>query len=74
MMERLMKNSLYERHGQKDQDGLWYDPMMITELVRNYRSHPTIFHVPNQLFYNGDLIVSRALNRPAYVIIGVFQC
>lgn len=56
LMERLMKNSLYTRYSQPDTEGLNYDPMMITELIRNYRSHPSIFHVPNQLFYNGDLV------------------
>lgn len=32
-----------------------YDARYITQLVRNYRSHPAILHVPNQLFYDGTL-------------------
>ncbi|KAL2469853.1 putative RNA helicase SDE3 [Abeliophyllum distichum] len=28
----------------------------ITKLVRNYRSHPAILHLPSELFYGGELI------------------
>lgn len=28
----------------------------ITKLVRNYRCHPTILHLPSKLFYGGELI------------------
>lgn len=32
-----------------------YDPQFITKLLRNYRSHPTILDIPNQLYYDGEL-------------------
>ena len=27
-------------------------------LLHNYRSHPSLLHLPNKLFYHGDLIPS----------------
>jgi helicase MOV-10 len=35
-----------------------YDDRVITKLVHNYRSHPAILKVPNELFYNNELIAS----------------
>ena len=32
-----------------------YDSRILTKLVQNYRSHPDILCVPNELFYNGEL-------------------
>ena len=32
-----------------------YDSRILTKLVQNYRSHPDILRVPNELFYNGEL-------------------
>lgn len=58
LMERLMGRSLYSRSDKPDADGLHYDPMMLTKLVRNYRSHPDILAVPNRLFYNEELVAS----------------
>ncbi|XP_049939512.1 putative helicase MOV-10 [Schistocerca serialis cubense] len=47
MLERLMKTcELYQEP---------YDPIYITQLVYNYRSHPDILHLPNVLFYGGNL-------------------
>ncbi|KAL8595223.1 hypothetical protein ACOMHN_043376 [Nucella lapillus] len=59
LMERLMDLPIYRRRDEPGaQDGLYYDPLLITKLVQNYRSHPTILDVPNELFYNGDLVTS----------------
>ncbi|KAM5125970.1 helicase MOV-10-like [Callospermophilus lateralis] len=50
LLERLLTyNVLYK----KGPDG--YDPQFITKLLRNYRSHPTILDIPNQLYYDGEL-------------------
>ncbi|XP_031507892.1 helicase MOV-10 isoform X1 [Papio anubis] len=50
LLERLLTyNSLYK----KGPEG--YDPQFITKLLRNYRSHPTILDIPNQLYYEGEL-------------------
>ncbi|XP_075415581.1 helicase MOV-10 [Tenrec ecaudatus] len=50
LLERLLSyNSLYK----KGPSG--FNPQFITKLLRNYRSHPTILDVPNQLYYEGEL-------------------
>ena len=33
-----------------------YDSRVVVKLVRNYRSHPDILHLPNNMFYNGELV------------------
>ena len=35
-----------------------YNSDVITKLTYNYRSHPQILKVPNNLFYDGELVVS----------------
>lgn len=51
MLERLMNWKLYKKdHNNK------FNPSYVTKLVRNYRSHPAILHVPNKLFYESELI------------------
>ncbi|XP_036198908.1 helicase MOV-10 isoform X2 [Myotis myotis] len=50
LLERLLTyNALYK----KGPDG--YNPQFITKLLRNYRSHPTILDIPNQLYYEREL-------------------
>ncbi|KAL2103238.1 hypothetical protein ACEWY4_000106 [Coilia grayii] len=52
LLERLMKhNPLY----QKDESGR-YNNRYVTKLLLNYRSHSSILKVPNELFYEGELI------------------
>nr|XP_046252029.1 putative helicase mov-10-B.1 isoform X1 [Scatophagus argus] len=49
LLERLMNNiDLYKSH-----DG--FNNRFITKLLRNYRSHPAILKIPNELFYKGEL-------------------
>lgn len=50
-MERLFEKSLYKRNSVTDQ----YNSKYITQLVKNYRSHPAILAIPNQLFYDNKL-------------------
>ncbi|KAF6017027.1 MOV10 [Bugula neritina] len=52
LLERLMEapNSLYSRN----QDG-FYNNKFVTKLLKNFRSHPEILEVPNQLFYEFEL-------------------
>lgn len=56
-LERLMQLPPYardiKRHGEGNRG---HDPLLISKLVRNYRSHPVILELPNELFYDGDLI------------------
>lgn len=53
MLERLMNSDLYK----KDRDGM-YNPRVLVKLLHNYRSHPTMLRIPNELFYDGELIPS----------------
>lgn len=50
-MERLFDKRLYKRDAATDR----YNPKYITQLVKNYRSHPAILHIPNLLFYDNKL-------------------
>ncbi|KAM6980838.1 putative helicase mov-10-B.1 [Aplochiton taeniatus] len=52
LLERLMRdNSLYQNAGA---DG-HFDSRFVTKLLRNYRSHPAVLKVPNELFYENEL-------------------
>jgi len=33
-----------------------YDDRLVVKLLRNYRSHPDILHIPNQSFYHDELV------------------
>ncbi|XP_050372396.1 probable RNA helicase SDE3 isoform X2 [Argentina anserina] len=35
------------------------DNSYVTKLVRNYRCHPDILHLPNELFYGGELLACK---------------
>ncbi|KAL6901809.1 hypothetical protein ACP4OV_004685 [Aristida adscensionis] len=35
------------------------NPNYVTKLVRNYRCHPAILHLPSELFYGGELIACK---------------
>uniref|UniRef100_A0A3P9KNL3 RNA helicase n=1 Tax=Oryzias latipes TaxID=8090 RepID=A0A3P9KNL3_ORYLA len=51
LLERLMRdNDLYKPH-----EDFGFDSNFITKLLKNYRSHPAILKVPNDLFYGGEL-------------------
>ncbi|XP_053562625.1 helicase MOV-10 [Bombina bombina] len=53
LLERLMtQNPLYK----KDENG--YNSMFVTKLLKNYRSHPDILRIPNELFYENELQVA----------------
>ncbi|XP_054905535.1 putative helicase mov-10-B.1 [Poeciliopsis prolifica] len=50
LLERLMTDfPLYQKSG-----GV-YNNSFVTKLLRNYRSHPAILKIPNELFYEGEL-------------------
>ncbi|XP_043859479.1 helicase MOV-10 [Dromiciops gliroides] len=50
LLERLLNhNPLYQK-GPKG-----YNPLLVTKLLRNYRSHPHILHIPNNRYYDGEL-------------------
>lgn len=37
-----------------------YNPKYITKLLNNYRSHPSIIHISNKLFYENELVAKVA--------------
>ena len=49
-LERLMSRDVYARAA-----GGGYNPHVLTKLVRNFRSHEELLHLPNELFYEGEL-------------------
>lgn len=50
MLERLMNEcDLYKKQNEK------YNPNYITKLLKNYRSHKHLLHVPNEQFYDNEL-------------------
>lgn len=50
-LERLIERSVY----QKSPASSVYDGRVLTKLTRNYRAHAGLLHVPNELFYDGEL-------------------
>uniref|UniRef100_A0A7N8YPM0 RNA helicase n=1 Tax=Mastacembelus armatus TaxID=205130 RepID=A0A7N8YPM0_9TELE len=64
LLERLMNhNTLY----QKCLDSGHFDTRFVTKLLQNYRSHPAILKVPNELFYENELQVhADQWDREAY--------
>uniref|UniRef100_A0A914V798 RNA helicase n=1 Tax=Plectus sambesii TaxID=2011161 RepID=A0A914V798_9BILA len=58
MIERLMKDMpVYKRRlSGETTTNPQYDSNFVTKLLRNYRSHPDIFTVSSQLFYQNELI------------------
>ncbi|XP_043406690.1 RNA helicase Mov10l1 isoform X6 [Chelonia mydas] len=57
MLERLMSQSLYQRN--EDAFGAYgsYNPLLVTKLLKNYRSHSTLLALPSKLFYHKELEV-----------------
>ncbi|XP_067420456.1 RNA helicase Mov10l1 isoform X2 [Emydura macquarii macquarii] len=57
MLERLMSQSLYQRN--EDTFGVCgsYNPLLVTKLVKNYRSHSTLLALPSKMFYHKELEV-----------------
>lgn len=51
LMEQFFNCSLYQRNASTGQ----FNTKYITQLVKNYRSHPAILHTPNILFYENSL-------------------
>lgn len=55
-LERLSWMPLYDRDDSRFGDHGNYDPMLVTKLLRNYRSHADILKVSSELFYDAELI------------------
>jgi helicase MOV-10 len=50
MIERLLKSPIYKKI-----DGKRYNPMLVTKLRDNFRSHEKLLYLPNKLFYDDQL-------------------
>lgn len=46
-----MKTNLYKKNSSTN----CYDARIVTKLLYNYRSHPSILKLSNELFYDNDL-------------------
>ena len=58
LLERLIQLPPYQRCDGVEQSESHYDTRFMTKLIHNYRSHEAILELPNELFYDGDLIVA----------------
>ncbi|XP_060775441.1 putative helicase mov-10-B.1 isoform X2 [Neoarius graeffei] len=65
LLERLMtQNPLYQKNQDDHQN---YDTCFVTKLLRNYRSHPAILKIPNELFYEDELqVFANQMEREAF--------
>lgn len=61
MLERLMNEQAIYQKGHKEPD--CYDPQYITKLLLNYRSHPAIMQIPNEMFYDNELVAMADLQE-----------
>ena len=54
----MTENSLYARKdSDENKEREIYDSRVLTKLIRNYRSHPAILKLPNEMFYDNELQV-----------------
>lgn len=59
MMERLMNSNPYQRNAVT----LTFCNRMLTQLLQNFRSHPDIINISNDLFYNSTLVPSAPVGK-----------
>nr|XP_060633769.1 RNA helicase Mov10l1 [Anolis sagrei ordinatus] len=57
LLERLMSRPLYMRDEKAFGACGSYNPLLITKLIKNYRSHAALLKVPSRLFYHNELEV-----------------
>ena len=50
-----MNRPLYCRNEDKFSDHGCYDPLLVTKLINNYRSHPAVLKLPSAVFYHDEL-------------------
>lgn len=62
LLERLtVKEKVYEKENGK------YNAVVITKLLENYRSHHGLLKLPNDLFYDGELIARSNQTNDKYL-------
>lgn len=52
MYERIMNNKIYQRNPDTNK----LDERVVVKLIKNYRTHPDILKIFNELFYNNEII------------------
>ncbi|XP_048791082.1 RNA helicase Mov10l1 isoform X1 [Lagopus muta] len=57
LLERLISRDMYLRDEDAFSADGSYNPLLITKLVNNYRSHSALLALPSKLFYNKELEV-----------------
>ncbi|KAM5170154.1 RNA helicase Mov10l1 [Mantella aurantiaca] len=57
LLERLMSLPIYLRDEETYGACGNYNPLLITKLMKNYRSHAALLHLPSKLFYHKELEV-----------------
>ena len=50
-----MSRPLYCRNEDQFSDHVCYDPLLVTKLINNYRSHPAVLKLPSAVFYHDEL-------------------
>lgn len=66
LLERFMENcDLYTPDVGED-NHKYYDFRVITKLLKNYRSHPAILHLPNKIFYASELVPCAGIDREKF--------
>ncbi|XP_029472882.1 RNA helicase Mov10l1 isoform X1 [Rhinatrema bivittatum] len=55
LLERLMTRPMYQRDQKTYGACGSYNPLLVTKLVKNYRSHPALLELPSKLFYHREL-------------------
>ena len=56
LLERLCQRPCYRRNEVKFKQFGCYDPLLVTKLIDNYRSHPTLLSIYSEAFYQNELI------------------
>ena len=59
LLERYMKHTnVYKRKTATSESGSAgsYDSRLVVKLLQNYRSHPHILRIPNECFYDSELV------------------
>ncbi|XP_007659751.1 RNA helicase Mov10l1 isoform X2 [Ornithorhynchus anatinus] len=57
MLERLMSRPSYQRDENTFGTSGSYNPLLVTKLMKNYRSHSALLTLPSKLFYHNELEV-----------------
>lgn len=58
LLERLIQRPVYSQHHEKYPNSGGHNPHVLTKLLHNYRAHPALLHLPNKLFYGGELVAA----------------